>query len=106
MHNFNFRSAVYFQLEDHSKCLEDIEAAMMFGYPEDMQYKLMDRKGRCLLRSQRDFEAQEALEMASLLVQKSKLSSDDKLKFKQDIKTSISTGQEAGLRTEAAEEEE
>ena len=92
-------------MEDHSKCLEDIEAAMMFGYPEDMQYKLMDRKGRCLLRSQRDFEAQEALEMASLLVQKSKLSSDDKLKFKQDIKTSISTGQEAGLRTEAVEED-
>ena len=44
--------------------------------------------------------------MASLLVQKSKLSSEDKLKFKQDIKTSISSGQEAGLRTEAAEEEE
>ena len=92
-------------MEDHNKCLEDIEAAMMFGYPEDMQYKLMDRKGRCLLRSRRDFEAQEALEMASLLVQKSKLSSEDKLKFKQDIKNSISTGQEAGVRTEAAVEE-
>ena len=36
-----------------SKCLEDIEAALMFGYPEDMQYKLMDRRGRCLLRGQR-----------------------------------------------------
>ena len=60
----------------HSQCLEDIEAALMFGYPEDMQYKLMDRRGRCLLRCQRQYEAQEALELASLLVQKSKLSSE------------------------------
>ena len=73
----------------HSQCLEDIEAALMFGYPEDMQYKLMDRRGRCLLRCQRQYEAQEALELASLLVQKSKLSSEDKLKFKQDIKDSM-----------------
>ena len=73
----------------NSKCLEDIEAALMFGYPEDMQYKLMDRRGRCLLRCQRLYEAQEALEVASLLVQKSKLSAEDKLKFKQDIKDSM-----------------
>ena len=86
------RSAVFFQLGDHNRCLEDIEAAMMFGYPEEMQYKLMDRRGRCLMASGRKFEAQEALEMASLLVQKSKLSSDQKIKFKQDIKNSMVVG--------------
>ena len=64
-----YRSAVYFQMRHYSKCLEDIEAALMFGYPEDMQYKLMDRRGRCLLRCYRLYEAQEALEVASLLVQ-------------------------------------
>ena len=52
------------------------------------------RRGRCLLQCHRDFEAQEALELASLLVQKSKLSSDEKLKFKQDIKNNMSNGVE------------
>jgi len=40
------RSAVYFQSGEYVKCLEDIEAALMFGYPEEMQYKLMDRQIR------------------------------------------------------------
>ena len=86
------RSAVFYQLGDHERCLEDIEAALMFGYPEEMQYKLMDRRGRILMASGRKFEAQEALEMASLLVQKSKLSNEDKIKFKQDVKNSMVIG--------------
>ena len=88
----------------NSKCLEDIEAALMFGYPEDMQYKLMDRRGRCLLRCQRLYEAQEALEVASLLVQKSKLSAEDKLKFKQDIKDSMNQSLQENLEDRDEEE--
>ena len=93
------RSAVFFQLGDQNRCLEDIEAALMFGYPEEMQYKLMDRRGRCLMASGRKFEAQEALEMASLLVQKSKLSNDEKIKFKQDIKNSMVVGNSSNLES-------
>eukprot|EP00090_Calanus_glacialis_P007248 TRINITY_DN15692_c0_g1_i1.p1 TRINITY_DN15692_c0_g1~~TRINITY_DN15692_c0_g1_i1.p1 ORF type:complete len:671 (-),score=156.98 TRINITY_DN15692_c0_g1_i1:49-2061(-) len=92
------RSAVYFQMEDYSKCLEDLEAAMMFGYPEEMQYKLFDRKGRCQLQCDQSFEAQESLEMASLLVQKSKLKEDDKHKFKQEIKNTMQTKMEQDVK--------
>merc|ERR1711936_139209 len=85
------RSAVYFQIEEYNKCLEDLEAAMMFGYPEEMQYKLFDRKGRCQMNIGQSFEAQESLEMSSLLVQKSKLKDEDKVKFKLDIKNTMQT---------------
>ena len=88
-------------MRHYSKCLEDIEAALMFGYPEDMQYKLMDRRGRCLLRCHRLYEAQEALEVASLLVQKSKLSAEDKLKFKQEIKNSMNESVEQSVCEES-----
>ena len=89
-----YRSAVYFQQEDYRKCLEDIEAALMFGYPEEMQYKLWDRKGRCQKQCGQLFEAQESLEMASLLVQKSKLKENEKHKFKQDIKSTMQASTE------------
>ena len=85
------RSAVFFQNNQFQNCLDDIEASIMFGYPEDLQYKLMDRKGRCLISLGRKFEAQETLEMASLLVQKSKHGSEEKIKFKQEIKHTMSS---------------
>ena len=80
------RSAVFFQLAEFEKCLEDLEAALLFGYPEALQYKLFDRKGRSLLGLGRQFEAQEALEVAALLIQKSSLSEEEKLKFRLEIK--------------------
>ena len=80
------RSAVFFQLAEFEKCLEDLEAALLFGYPEAPQYKLFDRKGRSLLGLGRQFEAQEALEVAALLIQKSSLSEEEKLKFRLEIK--------------------
>ena len=83
------RSAVYFHLAEFEKCLEDLEAALMFGYPEALQYKIFDRKGRSLMGLGREFEAQESLEMASLLIQKSSLSEEDKLKFRLEIKRSL-----------------
>ena len=83
------RSAVYFQLAEFENCLEDLEAALMFGYPEALQYKLFDRKGRSLMGLGREFEAQESLEMASLLIQRSGLSEEDKLKFRLEIKRSL-----------------
>lgn len=42
------RSAVYFELKDYQKCLDDMSAAFLFGYPSELAYKLWDRRGRCL----------------------------------------------------------
>ena len=83
------RSAVYFQLTEFERCLEDVEAALMFGYPESLQYKIFDRKGRSLLGLGRQFEAQESLELAALLLQKSSLSEEEKLKFRLEVRRAL-----------------
>ena len=33
------RSAVYFHQKDWSRCEDDLEAALLYGYPEDTQYR-------------------------------------------------------------------
>ena len=91
------RSAVYFHLTEYEKCLEDLEAALMFGYPEPLQYKIFDRKARCLMGLGRQFEAQESLEMASLLVQKSSLGEEEKFKFRQEMKRSLTEPRDVSL---------
>ena len=36
------RSAVFLHVGDHQKeCLDDIETALWFGYPEELQYKVL-----------------------------------------------------------------
>ena len=43
------RSATLFQMHRYAECLQDIETALRYGYPEHLRYKLYDRQGRCYL---------------------------------------------------------
>lgn len=45
---FANRSAVYFKLEMYRICLENIEMAKKYGYPERLMEKLNDREAKCL----------------------------------------------------------
>ena len=36
------------RLNEYEKCLSDISAALHFGYPDNLQYKLYERQGTCL----------------------------------------------------------
>ena len=47
-YGFANRSAVLFHLKDHDACLKDIARALKAGYPVELQYKLFDRKAKCL----------------------------------------------------------
>ena len=42
------RSVVLLRLNEYEKCLSDISAALHFGYPDNLQYKLYERQGTCL----------------------------------------------------------
>ena len=44
---FANRSAVFQDLEQWMYCLQDIELALETGYPVDLLYKLLERKGNC-----------------------------------------------------------
>ena len=41
------RSVVLLRLNEYEKCLSDISAALHFGYPDNLQYKLYERRGAC-----------------------------------------------------------
>ncbi|XP_077865819.1 protein-lysine N-methyltransferase SMYD4-like [Saccoglossus kowalevskii] len=43
------RSAVFFHLKLYKECKNDIEQAMQTGYPDNLRYKLLQRKGQCHL---------------------------------------------------------
>ena len=52
-----FRSASLFHLKKYKECLEDIKLAFENKYPEELQYKLFDRKGNCFLELGNQSEA-------------------------------------------------
>lgn len=51
------RSATLLQMKLYAECLEDIDRAIASRYPDQLLYKLFDRKGRCLLELNRKEEA-------------------------------------------------
>ncbi|KFM73270.1 SET and MYND domain-containing protein 4, partial [Stegodyphus mimosarum] len=44
------RSAALFHLLKNKECLEDIERAIEFEYPRELRFKLLQRKGQCLMK--------------------------------------------------------
>ena len=42
------RSVVLFNMAEYEKCLSDIDAALFYRYPENLQYKVFERQGKCL----------------------------------------------------------
>ena len=44
-----FRSACFYYLGDIESCLQDIELALSCGYPEQLRYKLHERRAKCHL---------------------------------------------------------
>ena len=34
-------------MKKYKECLEDIDAALYFEYPENIRYKLVDRQAKC-----------------------------------------------------------
>ena len=80
---------MHFHQEAWARCQEDLEGAVLLGYPEDLQYRLAERGGRIHLRLGRRFEAQESFELAGQLVRKSRLTEQQKDAFRQDLKASL-----------------
>lgn len=74
------RSAVLFSLKAYHLALDDITLAFQTGYPDDLAYKLYDRKAKCLVAFKQMEQAKEAYSMALKYVDKAKKLSDEKKK--------------------------
>ncbi|CAL4163154.1 unnamed protein product [Meganyctiphanes norvegica] len=59
---FANRSAVLFELDQFEKCIGDIDLALKYGYPQDQQSKLAERKSKCLISLNKQKDAQSLLE--------------------------------------------
>lgn len=65
---FANRSAVTFSLGEYSTSLEDIERALNGKYPQQLRYKLYERKGKCLKSLGKTALAEEAFHVSTLNV--------------------------------------
>lgn len=61
---FANRSAVTFSLGEYSTSLEDIERALNGKYPQQLRYKLYERKGKCLKSLGKTASAKEAFQVS------------------------------------------
>ncbi|XP_066276682.1 SET and MYND domain-containing protein 4-like [Branchiostoma lanceolatum] len=83
------RSAVLFNLGKYDLSLKDIELALHHGYPEELKYKLHERKGRCLWNLGRDDEAMRSFVIAKEHVTKSQLNSKKRKSWKATVDKQI-----------------
>ena len=53
----NFRSAALYHLSHYPECLADIDLALKYRYPKNLEYKLHQRKGQSLNKIGKHSEA-------------------------------------------------
>ena len=83
------RSAVWMKLKKYEECLDDIEAALYFKYPQNMLYKLLDRKAKCLTALGQVDEAKSCYNRVILLLNQSNLEADKQEVWKKDITSEL-----------------
>ncbi len=79
------RSAVLFQLKEYELCIRDITRAFDNCYPNNLMYKLFERKARCLKALKEWARALEAMKSAEMWMKYSTLSETKSSSFKKDI---------------------
>ncbi|XP_002740933.1 protein-lysine N-methyltransferase SMYD4-like [Saccoglossus kowalevskii] len=79
---FGNRAAVLLHMGKFEYCLDDIDRAFEYGYPEDLKYKLYDRRGQCFYNLKRKFDAIACFKDAMSWVDKSKLDRKKRKSFK------------------------
>merc|ERR1712106_12075 len=79
------RSAVWMKLKKYEECLDDIDAALYFKYPQNMLYKLLDRKAKCLTALGQVDDAKTCYNRVILLLKQSNLEADKQQVWKKDV---------------------
>ena len=86
---FANRSAAFFSLEDYCPCLQDIECALVFDYPDELKYKLSERRGKCMGQLGRQQEAIKHLSEAKKHLESSNLDSKKKGMLERNLENEI-----------------
>jgi len=103
------RSACLYYMGDLKRCLADIEFALVQGYPDQLKYKLYERKAKCFVQMKQFDKAKSALISAKKSLEANKGKLDEK-KVKQATKAlgelMVSISQQKGLEKEVIDIEE
>ena len=83
------RSAVWLKLGQHEECLDDIEAALVFRYPDTMLYKLLDRKAKCLAALGDPAEARVCYNRVVLLLQQAGLDEAKQAAWRKEVAAEV-----------------
>merc|ERR1719350_1139148 len=84
------RSVVFYNLQEYENCLQDIEGALAFGYPEELSYKVYERQGRCLQALGKYEEARQSFTKALGCLGPAKATEEKKVEIRADLEKSIS----------------
>ncbi|XP_069195439.1 SET and MYND domain-containing protein 4 [Procambarus clarkii] len=83
------RSAVLYHIKKFSLCLSDIELAMQAGYPPNLIYKVLDRRGQCHLVLGQYTSALDAFTAAARALSNSGLDNNKMESWKKDLNMKI-----------------
>lgn len=80
------------------RCLGDIKAALMFGYPKELCYKVFERQGRCLEKLGHSIDAVDSLEESIKRLDVSKLEGKKKETYAEDLRKRLDTIKKTGTK--------
>ena len=83
------RSAVLFSLKAYDLCLDDIKLALESGYPEELHYKLLERKGKILMFFKQFVDARNVFKELLKALDKAKVDSNKKIKIQKDAQQTL-----------------
>jgi len=89
------RSVVLFTLKDYEACLEDIAGALELGYPEDMHYKVYERRGHCQKALGRFEEARSSFQAAVDAMAAAKLKEEKRGEVVKELEAALASLKEA-----------
>jgi tetratricopeptide (TPR) repeat protein len=89
------RSAVLFSLKAFALALDDIRLALESGYPEDLHFKLLERKAKILMYFKQFSDAQKVYKDLVKSLDNAKIDSTKKLKVQKDAQAALTYFQKA-----------
>ncbi|XP_039288766.1 SET and MYND domain-containing protein 4 [Nilaparvata lugens] len=84
------RSAVTFALKQYDECLKDIDRALSGYYPDNLRYKLYERKGKCFKFTGDNESARENYIKSQEWLAKSNLKKDKQASYNSSLELSLS----------------
>ncbi|KAG8177392.1 hypothetical protein JTE90_016735 [Oedothorax gibbosus] len=91
---FGNRSAALFHLLKNEECLKDIDKAVEYEYPRDLRFKLLQRKGQCLIKLNQPTSAIEALNDSLVLLDEARLDPKRMARQRKEVEALIKTAEE------------